>query len=241
MSQPAPHILYESGPCFVVLKPAGLLTQAPAGIDSLEVRMKEWLKAREGKTGNIYLGLPHRLDRPVSGAVVLARHARAARWISYQFEHRTVRKVYWACVAGVVEPSSGTWTDTLHKVHGRPQAQVVPAEHPEARLAVLHYCTLGVTPHGSWLQIELETGRTHQVRVQAAARGHAVLGDTLYGSTVPFGPAYTDQREQVIALHARRLEFRHPMTREPVAVDAPLSEAWRPLGLRLSEFDYLPS
>jgi 23S rRNA pseudouridine1911/1915/1917 synthase len=93
-------LLYESGPCYVVNKPSGLLTQAPPGIDSLEARMKELLKAREQKEGNVYLGVPHRLDRPVSGAMVLARHARAARRLSEQFEARTVHKKFWACVSG---------------------------------------------------------------------------------------------------------------------------------------------
>ncbi len=235
----APHVLYESGPCLVVLKPAAVLTQAPPGIDSLEVQLKAWLKAREGKTGNIYLGVPHRLDRPVSGAMVFARHARAARWISHQFENRLVRKVYWTCVSGVVEPAEGTWTDHLYKIHGKPQTEVVAADHPEGRLAVLHYRTLGRTAFGSWLEIELETGRTHQIRIQAASRGHAVLGDTLYGSNLPFGPAYVHEREQVIALHGRRLELRHPMTREPVAVEAPLSAEWRPLELPLADADFI--
>ena len=83
-------ILYDDGPCLVVNKPAGVLTQAPAGIDSMEVRVKEFYREREGKEGNIYLGLPHRLDRPVTGAIVFARHVRAAQRLSSQFENRTV-------------------------------------------------------------------------------------------------------------------------------------------------------
>ena len=105
-------ILYDDGPVLVVNKPAGLLTQAPAGIDSLEVRVKEFFRQREGKPADadIYLGLPHRLDRPVSGAIVLARHVRAAQRLSAQFENRTVSKSYWAFVEGVVTPDEGTWT-----------------------------------------------------------------------------------------------------------------------------------
>ena len=119
-------ILYDSGPCLVVNKPAGLLTQAPAGIDSLEVRVKAFYREREQKEGNIYLGVPHRLDRPVSGAIVFARHVRAAQRLSTQFENRTVTKVYWALVEGDVQPDEGTWTDYLHKRHGMAQAIVVP-------------------------------------------------------------------------------------------------------------------
>src|SRR3954462_12065170 len=98
MPSPELEILYDNGPCLVVNKPAGILTQAPAGIDSLEVRVKEFYREREQKDGNIYLGLPDRKDRPVSGAIVFARHARAAQRLSAQFENRTITKIYWAIV-----------------------------------------------------------------------------------------------------------------------------------------------
>lgn len=226
MTTPAVEILLEQGPCLVVNKPPGLLTQAPPGIDSLERRVKAYLKQRENKPGNVYLGVPHRLDRPASGALVLARHVRAARRLAEQFEARTVRKVYWACVAGEVVPAEGTWRDWVRKVPDEPRAELVPPEHPDAREAILHYRTLGVFAWGTWLEIELETGRTHQVRIQAAARGHPVLGDALYGSKVPFGPPVEDWRLQPIALHGRQLHFRHPMTHEPLEVIAPAPPLW---------------
>jgi 23S rRNA pseudouridine1911/1915/1917 synthase len=224
-------ILYEQGPVLALNKPAGLATQAPPGIDSLEARVKAFIKERDQKPGKVYLGVPHRLDRAVSGAIVFARHVRAARRISEQFEGRLVRKLYWACVEREVSPAEGTWRDALVKVYGHPRAEVVTDAHPSARSAVLHYHTLGQTPHGSWLQIELETGRTHQVRVQAASRGHPVLGDTLYGSQVGFGEQFEDERLRAIALHARELELRHPMTREPVVIVAPVPAAWAVLGI----------
>src|SRR5438552_16225005 len=118
-------ILYEQGPCLVVNKPGGLLTQAPPEIDSLEVRVKRFLKARENKPGNVYLGVPHRLDRPVSGAMVLALHVRAARRLSEQFEERRIRKTYWALTEGSIEPAEGTWTDYLRKINGEPRTVVV--------------------------------------------------------------------------------------------------------------------
>ena len=183
-------ILYDNGPCLVLNKPAGILTQAPAGIDSLEVRVKAFYREREQKEGNTYLGLPHRLDRPVSGAIVFARHVRAAQRLSAQFENRTVTKVYWAVVEGDVQPDEGTWTDHLHKRHGMPQSIIVPPDDPRGKLAVLRYRVLGrghfaglnrpgyiaepsrlgaenerpPGPEGraiySWLEVELETGRT---------------------------------------------------------------------------------
>jgi 23S rRNA pseudouridine1911/1915/1917 synthase len=228
---PPLEILYDDGPVLVINKPAGVLTQAPAGIDSLEVRVKEFYRQREAKEGNIYLGLPHRLDRPVSGAIVFARHVRAAERISTQFENRTVVKVYWAFVEGHLEADEGTWTDHLHKRHGMAQSIVVPADDPRGKLAIMHWRVLARTDAGTWLEIQLETGRTHQIRVQAASRGHAVVGDTQYGATQPFGEQFEDERLRSVALHARQLGFNHPMTREPVDVVAPLPEAWRSLGL----------
>ncbi len=261
MPEPALEILYDNGPCLVVNKRAGVLTQAPAGIDSLEVQVKACYREREGKEAgaNIYLGLPHRLDRPVSGAIVFARHVRAAQRLSTQFENRTVTKVYWALVEGDVQPDEGTWTDYLHKRHGMAQSIVVPPDDPRGKIAILRYRVLDhlyiadpsrVGPDGapeepdrdgraicfdggramcSWLEIELETGRTHQIRVQCASRGHAVIGDTQYGSTLAFGEQFQDERDRAIALHARQLGFNHPMTNEPVDVVAPLPAAWNKL------------
>jgi RluA family pseudouridine synthase len=231
MPDPPFQVLYEAGPCLVVNKPFGVLTQAPPGIDSLEIRVKTWLKEREQKPGNVYLGVPHRLDRPVSGAIVFARHARAARRISEQFEGRLVKKLYWACVEGHISPDMGTWTDQLRKIQGEPRSQVVAEDDPEGRPAVLHYRVLARGDFGSWLEIELATGRTHQVRVQAASRGHPVLGDAFYGGTTCFGPVCEDERMRAIALHGRMLAFRHPMTQEMVEVLAPLPDAWQSLRL----------
>jgi len=234
------RVLLASGPVFVVWKPAGVLTQAPPGIDSLEQHVRDWVREREGKTGNIYLGVPHRLDRPVSGAMIFARHVRAARRISEQFEDRRIGKRYWACVSGKVGPAEGVWEDYLRKVPGQPQAEVVAPTDPDAQHARLRYRTLGQATCGSWLEIELETGRTHQIRIQAASRGWPVWGDLQYGAASEFGPPLADLRLRPIALHARSLDFQHPTTREPVQVVAPLPAVWRTLGLPLSDDDYMP-
>ncbi len=217
----------------VINKPAGLLTQAPRGIDSLEVRVKDFYRTREGKDpdAKVYLGLAHRIDRPVTGAIVFARHERAARKLCSQFAERTVKKTYWAFVEGLVAPEQGTWTDYLQKCPGKAHAEVVDADHPAAKHAVLHYRVLWHSPLGSWLEVELETGRTHQIRVQAASRGYAVLGDSQYGSTMPFGLQQKDLRARTIALHARQLGFLHPMTGAVVDVTAPLPCSWKPLKL----------
>jgi 23S rRNA pseudouridine1911/1915/1917 synthase len=233
-SNPPLEILYDNGPCLVINKPAGVLTQAPAGIDSLEVRVKEFYRQREGKEGEIYLGLPHRLDRPVTGAIVFARHVRAAQRLSVQFENRTVTKVYWAVVAGDVQADEGTWTDHLHKRHGMAQAIVVPPDDPRGKIAIMHWRVMARMASATCIEIQLETGRTHQIRVQAASRGHAVLGDAQYGSTQPFGEQFEDERMRAIALHARQLGFRHPMVDELVDIVAPLPPAWNANALPLT-------
>ncbi len=234
-------ILYEEGPCLVVNKPPGLPTQAPLGIDSLEWRIKRFVKARLGrKEGGVYLGVPHRLDRPSSGALVFARHIRAARRLSQQFERRHVGKTYWGCVSGQVETDEGIWEDFLYKIPGQAHVEVVDDFHPQGKHAVLHYRVIGRFDWGTWLEIELKTGRTHQIRVQAASRGYPILGDAQYGSTVPFGPQPDDLRQRGIALHARTLSFLHPMTKEPVQITAPVGRPWHELGIEgVSESDEL--
>lgn len=230
---PAPdfEILHEDDAVLGVVKPAGLLTQAPPGIDSLESRIKRWLQAQSPAEKPVYLGVPHRLDRPVSGAMIFTKHSRAARRISKQFERRSVEKVYWACTQAIVEPAAGTWRDFIRKIPGEPKAQIVPEDDPEAKLGVLHYTTLGRSTHGSWLEIRLETGRTHQVRIQASSRGWPLLGDDYYGATIPFGEQFADERLRAIALHARSLTLDHPMLRVPLALVAPISDAWLSIGL----------
>ncbi|MEM9185362.1 MAG: RNA pseudouridine synthase [Planctomycetota bacterium] len=230
--------LYDDGPLLVINKPPGVLTQAPRGIDSVEIWVREFFKQREGKAAeaNIYVGITHRIDRPVSGALVFTRNLRAAQRLARQFQERTVSKTYWAVVEGDVAADEGAWVDFLHKRHGMSQSIVVPEADPRGKRAVLQYQVRRrfTTPSGrpaTWLEIELETGRTHQIRVQASTRGHAVLGDSQYGCATPFGPQHEDLRERAIALHARSLGFRHPMRDEQVAVEAPLPGYWQPLGI----------
>ncbi len=225
------EILLDDGPCLAVNKPPGVLTQAPPGIDSLECRIKAFLKRRAPAAEEPYLGVPHRLDRPVSGAMIFGLDRTTVRRLSGQFETRRVRKTYWACVSGVVEPSVGTWKDHIRKIPNVPRAEVVGGGDAEGRLAVLHYRTLGLTPWGSWLEIELETGRMHQIRVQASSRGFPLVGDADYGAVLPFGPQFEDRRLRAIALHARTLCFRHPASRQEVTLVAPLPDAWIAAGI----------
>jgi 23S rRNA pseudouridine1911/1915/1917 synthase len=220
-------VLFEDNHCLAVLKPAPLLTQGvPPGIPTLESLAKTYLREKYGKKGNVYLGIPHRLDRPVSGVVLFARNSKAASRLAEQFQKHQVRKVYWAVVDGVVQPEAGTWEDWLRKVQDEAHTLVVWSTEPMAKHAVLNYRRLAGGDGWTLLEIEPKTGRMHQIRVQAASRGWPVRGDLLYGSSQPFGPHADLSRERVIALHARRLTFLHPIRYEPITVEAPLSEAW---------------
>jgi 23S rRNA pseudouridine1911/1915/1917 synthase len=219
-------ILYEDNHCLAVAKPAPLLTQgvpfhSEAGpIPTLEAMVKAYLKERYHKPGNVYLGIPHRLDRPVSGVVLFARNTKAARRLAEQFQQRQVRKLYWAVVEGQVEPAEGTWEDWLRKIPEEARAVVVEPHEPGSRHAVLRYRRLGLAPGRTLLEIEPQTGRMHQIRVQAATRGWPVCGDALYGARTPFGPEAASPRDRVIALHARSLTFLHPIRYEPITVVA---------------------
>jgi 23S rRNA pseudouridine1911/1915/1917 synthase len=223
-------VLYEDNHCLAVAKPAPLLTQAPPGVPSLEAMARAYLKDRYHKAGRVYLGIPHRLDRPVSGVVLFARSSKAARRLAEQFRARSVRKVYWALVEGDVRPDEGHWEDWLLKVPDEARTLVVPPDTPAARQAVSRYRRLEGAGGGTLLEVEPQTGRMHQIRVQAASRGWPVRGDVLYGSRLPFGPvppeAAAESRQRVIALHARSLAFRHPIRYEPLTITAPLPETW---------------
>ena len=235
MIEPEFEILAEAGPCLVVCKPPGLLTQAPPGIDSLEDRIKRFLKERDEKPGRVYLGVPHRLDRPASGVMVFAKHVRAARRIARQFEARSVEKTYWALVEGHVRPREGTWRDHMRKIPDVAKAEIVAGEHPDAREAIMRYRTLARLATCTWLEIRLETGRMHQIRVQCSSRGYPLLGDAQYGATELFGEQFEDERLRAIALHARVLKFDHPMTGVSMTFVAPPPASWKEAGVEASE------
>lgn len=223
---PHPEVIYEQGAVIVMNKPGGLLTQGPPGIDSLELRTKKWLIERENKPGKAYLGVPHRLDRPVSGAIVVVKNVRAAKRISEQFRERTVRKIYWAVVAGSIDSPAGTWTDWMRKIPDEAKSEIVDEDHVDAKKAILNYRVLNSTNGLSLIEIQLETGRTHQIRLQCSSRGVPIVGDAMYGSTLNFGPDTNDLRKRWIALHARELAFEHPMENEPVSCTAVFPEHW---------------
>jgi len=227
------QILFEDHHLLVVNKPAPLLAQAPPGVPSLEAMAKAYIKAKFQKPAGVYLGIPHRLDRPVSGVVCFARNTKAAQRIHAQFQEHRVRKVYWALVEGEVRPDADTWEDWVRKLPEQARMERAAEGEPGAKLAMLGFRVLERLQGTTLLELAPLTGRMHQLRVQAAWRGHPVLGDLAYGSTQPFGPpaaSTASPRDRVIALHARSLTLTHPFAREELTWVAPVPDYWPALG-----------
>jgi 23S rRNA pseudouridine1911/1915/1917 synthase len=230
-----PTLLLEDGPLLAINKPAGLLTQGvPDGLPSLEAWVKDYLKRRYNKPGNVYLGVPHRLDRPVSGVVVFARNSKAAARLAEQFRDRAVRKWYLAVTAAIPVPPEGMLADWLLKDPQRAQVTVVGAGTPGAREAVLRYAVLATQAQTALVQVELLTGRMHQIRVQFASRGWPLLGDVQYGGSA------LDIASTAIALHAEQLELRHPIRYDTIRLRAPLPARWLQYGFSEADVCRLP-
>lgn len=226
MSDPAVHVLFEDHHLIAVNKPAPLMTQAPAGVPSMESIVKAYIKEKYAKPAGVYLGIPHRLDRPVSGVVVFCRNTKAAQRVAEQFQRHSVSKVYWALVEGIVGEDAGEWRDSIRKVADQARSEIVTADVEGAKEAITQFRVLRRAGDTTLLELTPKTGRMHQLRVQAATRGHPVLGDVLYGSSKPFGPPAEWPRDRVIALHARRLAFEHPFRKTPVELESPLPAYW---------------
>lgn len=220
-------VLFEDHHLIAVNKPAPLLTQAPPGVPSLEAAVKGYIKAKYQKPAGVYLGVPHRLDRPVSGVVLFARNTKAAQRVHAQFAEHRVRKVYWAMVEGEVAPDAGTWDDWVRKLPEEARTVRAAEGQPGAKRATLGYRVLKRLAGGdTLLELTPLTGRMHQLRVQCAWRGHPVFGDTTYATPRPFGPPADLPRDRVIALHAHELTVEHPFTKQPLTVTAPLPAYW---------------
>jgi 23S rRNA pseudouridine1911/1915/1917 synthase len=220
------RVLHEDNHVLVVYKPAGLATQAGRpGEPCLLELAREWVRERYQKPGRVYLGLVHRLDRPVAGVVVLARTSKAASRLSAQLRARTMQKLYRALVSGQPAPAEGT---LVHHVELRPDGRAVlhDAPGPDRKEARLRYRVLR-RGSPSLVEVELGTGRKHQIRMQLARHGHPIVGDARYGSTVPFTAG-------AIALVAWSLAFTHPTQPDRrVAVTVP--DALLPPSMRVAD------
>ncbi len=220
MTTPPFDVLYEDNHLLAVCKPAGLPTMGVASDRaSLLTVAKEYIKQKYDKPGNVYLGIVSRLDAPVTGIVLIARTSKAARRLSEQFRNRDIDKRYWALVQRPPRPSAATWTDWLRKDERHRKVAICDAECVGAQQATLSYKTLTIAKSVVHLEIELLTGRKHQIRVQMSAHNSPVLGDRKYGSNAKFPNG--------IALHARELQFVHPVRKTPVHLVAKIPPSWR--------------
>jgi 23S rRNA pseudouridine1911/1915/1917 synthase len=222
-------ILFEDNHCIAVNKPAGWPATHFAGEETVDRLVKAYLKEKYKKPGKVFLGVVHRLDKPVTGVLLFARTSKAAARLSEQFRQGAVEKVYWAVVErspqaswGNYAPgssSAGTLEDWLLKDEAAGRVSVAHRQKSGAQHTLTHYQVRA--RHGGLTLLELrpQTGRKHQLRVQLSSRGFPIYGDRKYGSRHALSPA--------IALHARSLTFLHPIRHEPITLTAELPKYWR--------------
>ncbi|MET0386725.1 MAG: RluA family pseudouridine synthase [Polyangiales bacterium] len=209
------RVLHEDNHLIAVFKPAGVLTQGDrSGVPSLMDTVKAWLAERYAKPGNVFLGLVHRLDRPVSGVVLFAKTSKAASRLSEQFRERSVEKLYLARIEGVITPAAGRLAHFIAHVEGTRKVTVHAHNTVGTKAGSLLYDTVWSDRAASIVRVRLETGRKHQIRSQLAHVGHPIVGDGLYG-------ARSRLAGDAIALCAVSLCVTHPTTKLPLRIELP--------------------
>jgi 23S rRNA pseudouridine1911/1915/1917 synthase len=207
------NVVYEDNHVLGVVKPGGVLAQGDrTGDATLLDHAKSYLKHKYNKPGNVFVGLVHRIDRPASGVMVLARTSKAASRLAGEFSSRHVSKTYFAVVHGVVDDEGGELTGFVQRDHLR--SRLVGRPGPRARESRLRYRVLDRRESMSLLEVEPETGRHHQIRLQLSAAGYPIVGDLKYGAARPLP-------DKTIALHSGFLVFRHPTRDEDITLSAP--------------------
>jgi 23S rRNA pseudouridine1911/1915/1917 synthase len=206
-------ILYEDNHLLVLSKPSGLLTQpSPTCSESLENQAKAFIKERDCKKGNVFLHAIHRLDSHASGIVLFAKSQKALSRLTSAIREHQFQKEYVALVYGNKPPEPGPIITYLH--HGDHRAEIVPQSHPLAKRSELTIISCQKHAHNQWrVHITLITGRYHQIRAQLSAIGYPIIGDSKYGSTIPF-------TEHGIALHHSHLSFPHPTLNKQICIDS---------------------
>lgn len=217
------RILYEDNHLLVINKNFGELVQGDkTGDIPLIESIKSFIKVRDKKPGNVYLGLIHRLDRPTSGVLVFAKTSKALSRMNEMFKTREVEKIYWAIVEGKVEQKFERLEHYLRKNQKKNLVTVYTKPTKDAKKAILEYKVLGVLDNYTLLEVDLFTGRSHQIRSQLSFVGHSIKGDLKY-------KAKRSNRDGSISLHARKISFIHPVTKEKLEIIAqpPKDKIWK--------------
>jgi 23S rRNA pseudouridine1911/1915/1917 synthase len=223
-------VIYEDNHLLVVNKAPGILVQGDATGDiPLVERCKDYIKEKYKKPGAVFLGVVHRIDRPVSGIVVLARTSKALERMNALFRERETKKTYWAIVRNKPAQEQGTLMHWLQKDEKKNKTTAFSRKTAGALESELSYQIIGHQEGFYLLQVKPVTGRPHQIRVQLASMNCPIRGDVKYGYPEP-------NNDGSICLHARQLEFFHPVKKEPILLEAPLPDNgyWK-IFLKLSE------
>ncbi|WP_028891259.1 RluA family pseudouridine synthase [Tenacibaculum sp. 47A_GOM-205m] len=209
------HVLYEDNHIIVVNKRAGDIVQGDkTGDKPLSDVVKEYIKEKYNKPGNVFLGTVHRLDRPTTGVVIYARTSKALERLNKMLRDKTIKKTYWAVVQNQPQKATDTLTNYLKKNPKNNKSTAFTKEVEGSKKAILHYKTLKNLDNYSLLEVDLETGRHHQIRVQLSNIGSTIKGDLKYG-------AKRSNKDGSIHLHARKIEFTHPVSKELIKITAP--------------------
>lgn len=220
------QVLYEDNHLIIVYKKAGEIVQADKSGDiPLSEIVKQWLKAKYNKPGNVFLGVVHRLDRPVSGLVIFAKTSKALTRLNNMFRNGEIHKTYWAIVTRPPFEPEATLTDWLVRNERQNKSYAYNHQVPTSKKSILHYKVINQTDHYTLLEVNLMTGRHHQIRCQLSNMDCPIKGDLKYG-------APRSNPDGGISLLSHRVEFVHPVSKETICVESPLPKdnLWQAIG-----------
>lgn len=220
------EVLYEDNHIIIVYKEAGEIVQGDkTGDEPLSEIVKRWIKDKYQKPGNVFLGIVHRLDRPVSGLVVFAKTSKALTRLNNMFRNGEVHKTYWAIVTRPPFEKEATLTDWLVRNERQNKSYAYNHQVPTSKKSILHYKVINQSEHYSLLEINLMTGRHHQIRCQLSNMDCPIKGDLKYG-------AQRSNSDGSISLLSHRIEFIHPVSKENICIESPLpnDNLWQAIG-----------
>ena len=220
------EVLYEDNHIIIVYKEAGEIVQGDkTGDEPLSEIVKRWIKDKYQKPGNVFLGIVHRLDRPVSGLVVFAKTSKALTRLNNMFRNGEVHKTYWAIVTRPPFEKEATLTDWLVRNERQNKSYAYNHQIPTSKKSILHYKVINQSERYTLLEINLMTGRHHQIRCQLANMDCPIKGDLKYG-------AQRSNSDGSISLLSRRIEFIHPVSKENICIESPLpnDNLWQAIG-----------